>query len=526
MNIPIYKDEIEAGIAEQVKASASIAFLSQLNGIEPNQIDLDNAKKIVKASELFAQAESNQDQIDLYYINSVLVSTGWNRNDDVFEKEQTWAARNTPEDKPFNLMHNEKEIIGHITGSTVIDKQGKDLTLEEMYPEEDFQIVTSAVIYKSWTDPETRERINEIISEIEAGEWFVSMECLFNDFDYAVSREDDPGFNKVIARDEESAFLTKHLRAYGGTGEYKGHKLGRMLRNISFSGKGLVRKPANPRSVILNTKPFLSTEKVQATVYFTETNNMSENVFEAQIEELKSQLSEAKANEAALRDEVSKQKDEEIRAKVEAFEATIAEKEEAITEAEAKVQETEAKVQELETTLAETQEKLDEAVAAVEAQKAEAKLAARKAALIEVGVSEEEVEETLATFEEASDEMFEQILAFRSEAAPTGQNPMPKAKVDEKEEEDKMKAKSKPEEKQAKAKPPEGKLKPVKAGEDEEVAEEDVDEAEAGEEVLENFEEEAEATLADAGDDAIEEMKSVASEWLEENVLRSTSNIK
>jgi len=526
MNIPIYKDEIEAGIAEQVKASASIAFLSQLNGIEPNQKDLDNAKKIVKASELFAQAESNQDQIDLYYINSVLVSTGWNRNDDVFEKEQTWAARNTPEDKPFNLMHNEKEIIGHITGSTVIDKQGKDLTLEEMYPEEDFDIVTSAVIYKSWTDPETRERINEIISEIEAGEWFVSMECLFNDFDYAVSREDDPGFNKVIARDEESAFLTKHLRAYGGTGEYKGHKLGRMLRNISFSGKGLVRKPANPRSVILNTKPFLSTEKVQATVYFTETNNMSENVFEAQIEELKSQLSEAKANEAALRDEVSKQKDEEIRAKVEAFEATIAEKEEAITEAEAKVQETEAKAQELETTLAETQEKLDEAIAAVEAQKAEAKLAARKAALIEVGVSEEEVEETLATFEEASDEMFEQILAFRSEAAPTGQNPMPKAKVDEKEEEDKMKAKSKPEEKEAKAKPPEGKLKPVKAGEDEEVAEEEVDEAEAGEEVLENFEEEAEATLADAGDDAIEEMKSVASEWLEENVLRSTSNIK
>ena len=46
MNIPIYKDEIEAGIAEQVKASASIAFLSQLNGIEPNQKDLDNAKKI------------------------------------------------------------------------------------------------------------------------------------------------------------------------------------------------------------------------------------------------------------------------------------------------------------------------------------------------------------------------------------------------------------------------------------------------------------------------------------------------
>jgi hypothetical protein len=45
--------------------------------------------------------------------------------------------------------------------------------------------------------------------------------------------------------------LTKHLRAYGGTGEYENYKVGRSLRGISFSGKGLVNKPANPRSIIL-----------------------------------------------------------------------------------------------------------------------------------------------------------------------------------------------------------------------------------------------------------------------------------
>lgn len=75
------------------------------------------------------------------------------------------------------------------------------------------------------------------------------MECLFSDFDYSVVSPD--GEMKVVARNDESAFLTKHLRVYGGKGVYEGYKVGRLLRNIAFSGKGLVNKPANPRSIIL-----------------------------------------------------------------------------------------------------------------------------------------------------------------------------------------------------------------------------------------------------------------------------------
>ena len=47
-------------------------------------------------------------------------------------------------------------------------------------------------------------------------------------------------------------FLHKHLRAYGGKGGYEDHKIGRLLRNIVFSGKGFVNKPANPDSVIFD----------------------------------------------------------------------------------------------------------------------------------------------------------------------------------------------------------------------------------------------------------------------------------
>ena len=49
------------------------------------------------------------------------------------------------------------------------------------------------------------------------------------------------------------------------------------------------------------------------------------------------------------------------------------------------------------------------------------------------------------------------------------------------------------------------------------------EEAEA--EILEEVEEEAEAALADAGDDVVEELRSSASDWLESNVLRSTASI-
>jgi hypothetical protein len=166
----------------------------------------------------------------------------------VFTSESTWAARNTPEDKQFNFMHDENDIIGHITGSYVLTKDGKAIADDAETPQE-FDIITQAVLYNSWTGEGNRDRIGKIIAEIQEGKWYVSMECLFSGFDYALI--DEKGVAKVLARDESSSFLTKHLRAYGGSGEYEKYKLGRALSNISFSGKGLVSKPANPRSVIL-----------------------------------------------------------------------------------------------------------------------------------------------------------------------------------------------------------------------------------------------------------------------------------
>ena len=237
----IYKQEVLDGIGDIIKSQSSVAYCAQAN------IATDEPKVNSTIEKILAK--SNPDQLDLYYLESILVSTGWNKNDDVFLSEEAWDARNTPEDKQFNFMHDENDIIGHITGSHVIDGEGNKA--EGDVPPDQFDIITQAVLYNSWIDPENRERMNNIIKEIEDGKWFVSMECLFSDFDYALV--DPKGSHKLLERNEASAFLTKHLRSYGGDGEYEGYKIGRALKNIAFSGKGLVSNPANPKSVILNS---------------------------------------------------------------------------------------------------------------------------------------------------------------------------------------------------------------------------------------------------------------------------------
>ena len=77
--IKLYKQEIADGLSEMIQSQASVAYCSQatLTGAEVSELP-DGLKKLI--------AKSNPDQLDLYYLESVLVSTGWNKNDDVFER--------------------------------------------------------------------------------------------------------------------------------------------------------------------------------------------------------------------------------------------------------------------------------------------------------------------------------------------------------------------------------------------------------------------------------------------------------
>lgn len=362
----IYKQEILDGISEQVESQASVAYVANI------VLDLPDYIKAEKSLEetIASFGLSNPNQLDLYYLNCVLASTGWNLNDDVFSKSETWAARNTPVDKQFNYMHDDTDIIGHITGSMVFDKNGNRVESDEE-PEEDFDIITSAVLYTKWRDLTQEERVKALISEIKEGKWAVSMECLFNDFDYAVI--DSDGASKIVARNESSAFLTKHLRVYGGTGSYNNYRVGRVLKNIIFSGEGIVNQPANVRSIIIpeTHDPFNEESNINLSVKeFAMSKDVEQTVdnseFEAVIADLTATVAEKGTVISGLQDEVS-QLNEEIAA--------------------------------LKISLKETNEKLSNSEASIRDMK-------RANVLKDAGFSDEKITETMSKFASVDEESF------------------------------------------------------------------------------------------------------------------------
>jgi hypothetical protein len=477
----IYPQEIKDGIAELVQSEASVAYCSPANLIDEASNNCVSFAETVKAE------SANPKQIDLYYIKSILVSTGWNKNDDVFDPSQTWAARNTPEDKQFNFMHNENDIIGHITGSYVVDKNGQAIA-EDQQPN-DFDIITEAVLYNSWTNPENRERMSKLIAEIEQGKWFVSMECLFSGFDYALMGSQ--GEAKILQRNEGSAFLTKHLRAYGGTGEYEGYKIGRLLREISFSGKGLVSKPANPRSIILDSSSaFHTTSNSKMLTSFPKgDNNMSDlNLLEKQLAEVRSELASAKEENKTLRDQLEAVASKEQVESIAKLESTLAEKSELVQSLQASLSEKEALVVELQEAISMKDAEMKKKDEELMDMKKKEKMAKRKASLVDAGFEDAEAEESLAAYDTLSDEAFDIVLAAMKKKMAKWQ-------------EEKMKKEEKPK------------------AEEEAKATETVEEAPT-EELFEGVST-TEATLVDASNDTdeLEATRASVAEWLEKNVL-------
>ncbi len=251
----VYASEKTDNLYDSLQNNKVAAFLSPIAvASELPEATVKKFDESIKQHLSSAFASEEVDMFDLYSLYTILVTVGWNLNDDVFGVKEVWNARHSPEDKPFNLEHNPRNVIGHITGSVVVDDAyaviNDNTTVDEL-PDK-FHILTSAVIYKhiKSRDAKLAEETKELIASIARNEWFVSMEALFSDFDYAFTKADGQKF--VVARNEETAFLTKHLRVHGGLGEYQGNKVGRHLKDITFSGKGLVKKPGNPESYVFN----------------------------------------------------------------------------------------------------------------------------------------------------------------------------------------------------------------------------------------------------------------------------------
>jgi len=191
---------------------------------------------------------------DLSKMVSVLLSTGINRNDDVFLAEEVLPARATGAHKPVDLEHNPTKIVGHMMRTYPTRKDGVEISEEDIAASNipvDFDITSEAVLYKYACADELRS----IGAFSDNRDLFVSVEVWFPDYDYKLG-------NKIIKRNTETEkILDKLLRINGGSGFYNGQRVGRVLREILIGGVGLVKNPANPESIILSLSNDVSYNK-------------------------------------------------------------------------------------------------------------------------------------------------------------------------------------------------------------------------------------------------------------------------
>lgn len=461
----IFQQEYDDGIADSIAGNRSLSFASV---VEPLSVDAVSKHMKALASIL---------DTDMYYVQSILVSSNWNKNDDIFEPEEIWKAKETPEHKPTNLNHDEKIIVGHIISNYPITEDG--ILIDKNTPVENlpknFHILTGSVIYKAYTDPSLKDRTKELIASIENGTKYVSMECYFDNFDYGI-RDPATGSYKVIARDNDSAYLTKYLRAYGGTGEKDNYKIGRVLRNITFSGKGYVDKPANVNSIILQTKleNFDDIKKDEIKNVISENKGVSLDYIEThtveacimskkeELETIEKEVAEDQA--VACETETTETVEAPVEAtevsetaQTEASELTIAELQTKLEEAEAvmkkkmaeekdmkkKLEDAEAAMKKKMEEEAVMKKKLEAAEAAMKKMEEEVKsmrdkelMAKRKASLAECGFEENDIEESIAAYASLDDETFETVIAVMKKKMAKMKAEMPYDKEKMKKEED------------------------------------------------------------------------------------------
>lgn len=405
--IPVFKAERDAGVADLVRGTASVAFATQLVPAAPFEIP---GRAAASAAHIEA-ARARQGDFDLEYIKTRLVSTGMNLNDDYFDPVEVFAARATPEDKPINDNHDCARIIGHMVGNWVSGDDGvavaDDCAVEDLPAK--FHVDVGGVLYKRWAKADLQKHFDQILADVREGKKFVSMECLFRGFDYYVV--DKAGAAKIIHRAEGTAFLTKHLRAYGGAGKFQDYEtVGRVLRNVVFSGKGIVDQPANPESVIFASAPPAAPAVYQLVTQTQESETSmateTETALRAEIDELKKKLVEndTKQIKASL-DSANADK-----AKLEADLKAANDLAKAAADEHAK---TKAELAKLAEAHAAAQAELDKAKAE---KKAADRLAAVKAAF--AGISDEDAKAFADAVSELNDEKFAKHLETMAKFTP------------------------------------------------------------------------------------------------------------
>jgi len=259
----IYQQEIDLGLKDKIEASTKACFNLLPNPTVPKNGVLEaeiRAKTLPKE-----EAEYLKKTMDagLMWVRGILVSTNWNRNDDIFTMDDTWKARYTPRYKPVNMNHLGNESVGNETIGVITNSYTCDDDMNHIWDYsgiESFNIAVEMILWeKQWPT-----HCAEIKAGIDAGTKFLSIECMFDNFGYGLM---EAGSDQVmlLPRHELTAGLTKFLRVFGGSGviniNAKEYKIGRWVQEMTVTGGGFVDNPGNFDSIL--TQDYVSTHKIK-----------------------------------------------------------------------------------------------------------------------------------------------------------------------------------------------------------------------------------------------------------------------
>ena len=398
----VYEQEKNDGLEELVLASRLQTFSAPIILSEKKGKELENLPILA----------SVRDRSDLFVYDSILCTVGEpNLNGIYFLPEEAFGSKDSPIDKQVNMNHTD-DVVGHMIKSYIVNDDYEPIEAEANSLPDYFHILVESVIYLSWKEQEREEKIAELVSEIKNGEWDVSLECLCPDFDYLFLNEDKT--YSLLARTEDTAYLTKYLKNFNGTGEFNGKAIYCAPKGMWFSGKGLTRNPANPKSKIVAEK----NENVYLTLdenINSLKNNLGENIMTEDerkqlVKDIKDALTlTASASTSELKEGF------DFAAALEALSATV----NALTEKlETSLAQYTAKVTELETVVAAKDaeiktltENVTTVTASLASEKNDKITILRSAKLIKAGFDQESAEAFVANTIGLTDEQFEAVLA-------------------------------------------------------------------------------------------------------------------
>lgn len=248
--------------------------------------------------------KADDKQPDLLYFTALFVSAGTNLNGAHFLPSELVKAEDTITSKALDVEHKEEEIIGHIYDRVYINEQGNKLELAELENKEDasldaelkdMHVVIAGVIYKN--------RFPNLAKEVSSGEWKVSMECYYSNYDVKVG-------DVILSRPEAEVMGLGSEDLFGKLAKIvkKGKdvasgKLERVLRDIVFSGCGVVKNPANPPSVIMETaneKPKTGNPKEVIVLNYDNLDDEDNKLTSSKVEGDDSVITEDPENEEAM----------------------------------------------------------------------------------------------------------------------------------------------------------------------------------------------------------------------------------